>query len=164
MMYTPTPLAPVLDVSPDEALLRRARAYLLKWQPRLNLLGYEIELRVEPPVEQVDVRLAECSPQNRSRLAVIRVAPDHDERAVKANNGQFTADQELENTVIHELCHLLTNDELANLHFEAERLVGRDHNTPLVAALWASIHDLEETAICRMTRLLIQAERGRWCP
>jgi len=149
----------------EAELLFAARAAVLKWQPRLHLLDWEIEVAIGA--------LDDDRENGRSSLAQVKMGytikraritfPANFERRCDDDAYAYPPDAEarVETVVVHELLHVTEQPFHARISGEVENLVGADGAFGL--ELRTAYTYYRENWINAQTRVLIEADRlGGW--
>ena len=142
-----------------------AESLVATWRPRLDLLDWRIAVSVTADVERP--RGAETKCGWHTKQALIRVPPDYAERA----HGEYgealpgRSDEDiLEESIVHELLHLVGYPLTDGFEKELEWLVGREGQGGIVGApLQTAWSNYQEWWINHLARVLLRAERtGGW--
>ena len=149
--------------SVSDDLLKQARRFVAKWQPRLRLMDWDIW------VEGGDVdanHAAESSTEWRMRRAHLTFPSNCIQRSRDGGeHAPDTTDAEIiEQTVLHELLHVAEQPLADRVDDEICWLVGtRDSGALIGAELRNGWRDYREWFINHVTRALMDAERtGGW--
>jgi hypothetical protein len=137
---------------------KEVSSYARYWIPRVHLLDWQIDLRLEPIDDNT---LGDCDVDSRRRLAFIRIHPEM-HRVWKDNRGTAFAgvrsERLAESVVLHELLHVVEEplDEVAgNLIWQPGKPEPKAH---------AAYHEYKEYMIDSWTRTLLEAKYslGPW--
>lgn len=143
----------------EDDLAIQGRRFVQKWAPRLHLLDWQIKLAVGP-VD--DHNSADVSVAWRDRVALITLGPDlvAKTRADVPYYRDVPIEDIIEQTVVHELLHILEYPIARQFEADLEQWIG----TAGVATreTWEHWHDSREWWINAVARVLADADRGAW--
>lgn len=132
-------------------LLDQVVALVTEWQATLHMLDWSVKVRQQ---SISDDRLGESLSDHHNQTGAITIPDDYESRYRKnlALARWDTVERDLEDTVVHELCHIGLSPFLKRLRDDILMTVGDGTaGQPLLSALETA----EEGMICWITRQLI---------
>jgi hypothetical protein len=143
----------------SEDVLSMARKALAKWQPRLRLQDWDIWVDIGNVSDSHWA--AQSDKEWRVKRAHITFPSDYLEKMRESEVLPGTTDMAMvEETVIHELLHILEEPEASHVNDDVLWICGDRENGVFFANLHNAWRDYREWWINHMVRTLLEAERS----
>lgn len=144
----------------DDELLATARRFVATWRPRLHLGHYAVKI----VLDQACTAPAQYTvpPYDEHVLITLRPSVCADLRGSYPVLADLTDEQLIEVAVVHELSHVLVVREWQAMDRHLDWLAGKKDAAAFFDDMHAAWHDLDEAIARRVTRILLEADRGAW--